>query len=259
MLSLSDKELIFLAVMLGENNFYGIKDPFRGMEEKEIWAEIPDIQLGLEKKGYVNLKFDDSVAIKPEVQNLISVCSQCEKYLIIDSIMYGKLQNKCILYLRDEKAVVLKQNVSGWEVKSVKPVDFILELQDKLAAQSGKFSELNETILLEQDILAQVSQQTDDKQALDILQNAGCSLDMVEVLLAGVRRNCTYCSVQIFDIKAKSIQTLNCLFSEQGNLQIVPLEIEGVTKWQITWLKNVSDLFTNMVEMFLGDDYNAPL
>lgn len=255
MLLLTDKELLVLAVMLGANNLYGMKDPFRGMNQREIWAEIPTVQLELEKKGYISLGFDNDIKIVPEVQDLLSICIHCDKYLIFDSIVDGKLQDKNVLFfLHNVKCVLMKQNASNWELQDSELSEFITELQNKILINCEDFSGTDEKVLITQSDLERAAQQSDDRQALEMLHNLGCSPAMTKVLLAGFRRNCTYYSLRMFDLTMRSVQTLNCLLSEHGGLQITPVEVNSFTNSQITWInrKQTKELLAKNIQCFLG-------
>lgn len=76
---MTPKELLVLASKLGAITFYGLQDPFRGMNRAEIKTSIPQLQQQAERRGLAVMGFEQDFTVAPEAAELITICTKCER------------------------------------------------------------------------------------------------------------------------------------------------------------------------------------
>lgn len=136
-LVLKTKELLLLSSQIGASNFYGIADPFFGMTKDEVWGEIPQLQQKLEDRGLVSFGFDGTVEIRKDVQEAISTCALCEKYITVDAIVKGSVFPRTVLYRRGDHAVELTQKPGEVSLVDTAEGDFVYSVMSKLFSDCG--------------------------------------------------------------------------------------------------------------------------
>ena len=113
-MTLSTKECLLAAARLGASKFFGLPDPFYGMTVDEIRRESGELQLSLEKKGYAEVGFDDTFALKPEAASLVGTCANCQSYLMVQLLAPGEKERQLLIYAGEEGLVAA--DVRGHEV-----------------------------------------------------------------------------------------------------------------------------------------------
>lgn len=114
-IQLTPKELVYVASILGAKEFFGIPDPFFGMDRGEIAACVNTIQSDLNKKGVLDMDFSGAVRVCEPVADLVKKCAFCDAYALgafqvesgIESlVVYFKNQEVIFLTLRDSTLCV---------------------------------------------------------------------------------------------------------------------------------------------------------
>ena len=245
-ITLSPKELIVLSSMIGAKNFYGIQNPFRGMTKNEIQAEIPDIQLQLEKRGLVSLGFDDSFTMTPLCEAFLPVCALCERYLTIESIASGKIQPSIRIYFRGGEIVLLLYSDEGCELRKMTCDEAVKYLLTSTYSHCTDVTEDCSIFSISQSDLGKI-RNISPKDALNFLIKADCPASVAEALILGLHQKCEYCSLIAVDLSNNLLNILMCIITAEGCLRLTPTEMHGSKEdiWEISWI-NRDSIYTEI-------------
>ena len=106
------QELMYLAVKVGADEFFGIADPFMGMTFEEMRASLEDAKLSLDKKGYVQMNFDGDIQVDGEVEKLVKICAFCNGCISVDRFRDGE-RAQLLVYIANNDFVVLSRSVNS--------------------------------------------------------------------------------------------------------------------------------------------------
>lgn len=106
------QELMYLAVNVGADEFFGIADPFMGMTLEEIHASLEDVKLSLDKKGYVRMSFDGDIQVDGEVEKLVKICAFCNGCISVDKFRNGERAQLLVYITHDDFVVLLPSDNS---------------------------------------------------------------------------------------------------------------------------------------------------
>jgi len=97
-LRLSARELAYLTGLLGADEFYGLEDPFFGLDRSEISAAVQKAQEDLDACGLLEMNFVGGASVSQAAADVVSVCARCDSYAV------------CLLRTRkgDEKRVLYR-------------------------------------------------------------------------------------------------------------------------------------------------------
>lgn len=126
-LILSPRELLFISVLLDATEFLGIPDAFFGMEEPEMQQELLSLQSSLEKKGYAEMDFDGSFALKDDVSDMVDVCANCDIFIVVDKNKAGKAQIRELYYVKSADIVKLSEVKEGYSLTFICDVDGLIK------------------------------------------------------------------------------------------------------------------------------------
>jgi len=212
-LELTARELLFAASRVGAQTFFGLPDPFFGMDEADIAGELIELQLSLEKKSYASIGFDDVFKLSSKAEELISVCANCERYIVADlGTLDGAYQN-LLFYFRGDKAVAVLPKDGDLTLRAIEPSGvagriwedmFWPEVKEvaPVAAHRLSFACIAE---------AQNRAENDPVSASAVLKEEGCPERLVEILLCGFRRKAYFYSISMTDLKASRFEHLICV------------------------------------------------
>lgn len=255
-IKLSSKELLVLSSFLGADNFFGIKDPFRGMTRDEIRAEIPLIQLQAEKNGLASLGFDNSFIISSETDRIISACAMCDMYLSIDVINCGIQQAREMFYSRGFTTVYLKYIGENATLLEESNQEFAKKLMTTLFAPcSAVLPVKQESVYIHQSTLAQAYTEPED-QMVQKLMDEGCSSEMATVIASGLQRKCKYCSLLAVNLTNRAVKNLICIISPQGTIRLHPADMEDMDIWLAHWItkSQIEGILSDMLGEFGAHD-----
>lgn len=111
--SLCAEEFTFLCFASGAKKVYGL-------EKADAASEPEQIQKALIKKRYMKSDFDGNLTVRSELSELINVCVNCEKQLILNA--------STMFYCRQEEVVRLAKNQETYELDAVKAEDMWTEI-----------------------------------------------------------------------------------------------------------------------------------
>ena len=255
-INLSSKELLVLSSFLGADNFFGIKDPFRGMTRDEIRAEIPSIQLQAEKNGLASLGFDNSFIISSEADRIISACAMCDMYLSIDVIDCGIQQAREMFYSRGFTTVSLKCIGENATLLEESNQEVAKKLMATLFAPCSEvLPTKQESIYIHQSILAQAYTEPEN-QMVQKLMDEGCSSEMATAIASGLQRKCKYCSLLAVNLTNRAVKNLICIISPQGTIRLHPADMEDMDIWLAHWItkSQIEGILSDMLGEFGAHD-----
>lgn len=265
---LSAKELLFAAAKLGANCFAGIADPFYGMTDEEIRLEREELQLSLEKKGYAEVGFDDVFTLKPEAADLVSVCAECESYLLMQLLPPGEKAWQLLVYagkgglvtaqVRGQEVTldrIGKETVTEKILAQMAPVDAACEAEDgtksdakgcigsSTVENSGTEnitmagSDSKSTVAVSRSDLAEAQSQAieEPEKAALLLRGKGCPAETAALLVQGFRGEIGRYMLFHTDIKTRALTELTVL---QGAAGAVCMRLEDIDEeiWRADFL-----------------------
>ena len=105
-LSLSARELAYLAALLGVDEFYGLEDPFFGLDRSEISAAVRKAQEDLDARGLLEMNFVGGASVSQAAADVVSVCARCDSYAVC-LLRTNKRYEKRVLYRLGGRFVTL--------------------------------------------------------------------------------------------------------------------------------------------------------
>ncbi len=236
------KELLFAGAQLGAGSFYGIPDPFYGMTQEQVFAQIPSLQAALERRGLASMGFDGVFSLTPAAAALVGPCVRCRRYLLVRRTGAEGGQQTALLYLDGERAV--EADCRGEEVTlraAEGPCADWLAGRLGLAADTGA-GEPCRALLGRQALADARAAAIDDPQrAADALRAAGCCEAAAALLVAGFRRQAEFDLLVRADLDARTLDHAMAVRDPQGALWLT-LEDEPADLWLAEYLPGGLDI-----------------
>ncbi len=116
-IQLTPKELIYVASILGAKEFFGIPDPFFGMERGEIATCVNAIQSDLNQKGILEMDFSGSVRVCEPVANVVKKCAFCDAYALGVFQVEGGIESM-VVYFKNQEMISLTSQDSSLYIHS---------------------------------------------------------------------------------------------------------------------------------------------
>ncbi len=234
-MELTAKELLFVAAQLGAENFFGLPDPFFGMDEDEIGRELCSIQLTLVEKGHASIGFDSAFDLLPAAAELVSICSGCDRCILTDLLFRGDAQKSLRFYLCGERAAQLIVGGEQLTLCQIDPAEIAKRICEAMDWHEQEESGAEENRLLSFLVLSEAQRmaQRDPERAAALLRQEGCSDRMVKILLEGFQKKADYHTVSVADLQDRSLDHLVCIRAAAGSVRISPLYDEAES-WKIS-------------------------
>lgn len=112
-LKLSEEEALFLAAILGNDEFIGIDSPLFSMSEQEAKLKWNSLQVDLEEKQYIEVGFDGSVVVDEVVYGVINTCCRCDMYILLSTLSKGATFSEYHYYITEYLAVEMTKDPGG--------------------------------------------------------------------------------------------------------------------------------------------------
>lgn len=232
-MKLSAKELVLAASTLGAKTFYGLPDPFFGMDPLETAREVTELQLSLEKKGYARMGFDDSFALTAQARQLVAVCAGCERYLIASLLPPGQAETSIVFYQMGEETAELA--IQG-EMLFLAPIgreQIPNKLWEELTPPNA-----SETLPISEGevshaALAKARQCTEYGATLAALVDGGCPESLAIPLTEGLQNKAGFCTLALIDLKGHTLEQLLFISGERGCLRLSPVVTESEDRWDL--------------------------
>lgn len=181
MITLTDKEALYIAAMIDAQSFIGINNGFLNMSSGEITNEIINIQNSLIKKSYAELGFDGEFNINKEVQKLVSLCTKCNLYTSFDIVLEHEHIN-FQLYVTDD--VFIKNSlINGmYQIEEYTKAEFCGQIETVIKSMNEIKSDIKgEEVLLSQLVVESVFDES-QPGAIAKIKNAGATDELSKAL-----------------------------------------------------------------------------
>ena len=222
-LSLTIRELLYIASLTGANEFIGVPDGFFGMNEGEIASEINSIKTALVNKQYSEMNFDGEFNIRQDVVDSIGNCAMCDKYISFDKTTST---NKKALryYIKDNIVYRLSEISDGYELQVVENDSIMGEIKENISIENNM--EIIETkMTLESAPLEKIKSMSEFDNPENELNMMGCDSHMAKILYRGLKGDANYYSLIVIDYAAENqVQSLLFMSDENGIIELSPSE-----------------------------------
>lgn len=216
-LTLSTKECLLAAAKAGARQFFGLTNPFFGMEREAVQQEIGALQLSLEKRGYAEVGFDDVFTLKPEVAELIGLCTDCDSYLLAQLAPTGARKRQLLIYAGEKGTALARvqdDEVALSRLAEERVLQTLLEELHPTAAGSAEPC----TARIRQGDLAEVRELAVDDPAAAVtrLTEQGCPQPVADLLVRGLRKETARYIFFRTDLRRRTLTQMMALQSEDG-------------------------------------------
>ena len=116
-LRLSARELAYLTGLLGADEFYGLEDPFFGLDRSEISAAVRKAQEDLDARGLLEMNFVGGASVSQAAADVVSVCARCDSYAVC-LLRTRKGDEKRVLYRLGGRFVTLARTGRACDLRS---------------------------------------------------------------------------------------------------------------------------------------------
>lgn len=227
------KELMVASAKLGAVRFFGLPDPFYGMEPEEIQGAVSGIQLALEKKGYAQMGFDDSFTLKSDVKNLLETAALCERYVMLRSEKADGGLSVAIRYERQGKAVLLRETGKALTLTRTEDGAAAAFVTRELGGVDAVDPTAGEVLLSEETLTAARLAAAEDKaKAAALLTEQGCSGQTAAGLVQGLRREADLFVICIGDLQQRTLRHLIVFAGKEGWVSLIPTDVDERT-WTV--------------------------
>ena len=235
-LTLTAKELLFAAAKLGAPVFYGLPDPFFGMDDEEIRRETLALPLALEHKGYASVGFDDAFVLRPEAEELVSVCALCDRYIMAELTSPGGSVKNLLFYLSGSKTAELLLNGEELTLLPFNVDGIARRIWAEMGLPEAEGHPCAGSFTLPYDKLATVKEMAaaDPGKAAASLREDGCSDHLAKILLDGFTMRADYHSIRSVDLKNRKLDHLVCVHTDAGALRLTPAQDKTEETWELS-------------------------
>jgi len=227
-ISLSPRELLFIAALLEATEFLGVSDAFFGMDDAEMHQETMALKSSLEVKDYAEMDFDGSFTLKENVRDAVDICANCDTLIMADKCKGGQLPLRDLYYAKNGKIVKLNQGADDTILSLIPGIDGLLEqiLEDVKWQTSGP-SMLKDAII-PNDVLSDVKAKAgdlDQSTSIEVLIGSGCDELSAKAIISGLRGKSDYFAVVItaFGSGREGIYSLMLTSNESGIYRLAPI------------------------------------
>jgi len=227
-IKLSPRELLFIASLLDATEFMGVSDAFFGMENVEIQQELVTLQTSLEKKGYAEMDFDGSFALKDEVRDIVDICANCDAFIVVDKCKSGQPQLRNLYYAKRGQIVKLCQDANDNSLMFMPSIDGMLEdILQGVKWQAYDTSMLKDVKITNQ-ILADVKAKAadfDETNSVKILMENGCDELSAKTITSGLIGKLDYFAViiTVFEGEREGVHNIMLISDKNGIYRLLPI------------------------------------
>ncbi len=190
---LDSKELIYLASIVGVDNFIGIHDGFYGMSHKEILAEIENIKSSLISKKYAQKDFEGNFIVEDSIITLVKNCSGSKKYLLFDKISNNS-NVSLKFYINSNFIYCISDNNKHYSIEKVESQKIESLLQENI--KLGNVSKVSEeSLIIENSVLNQIKGLIISDSSHEELENRGLEGQLYVALIKALRGELDYISI----------------------------------------------------------------
>lgn len=249
-ISMTPKELLVLASKLGAITFYGLQDPFRGMNRAEIKASIPQLQQQAERRGLAVMGFEQDFAVAPEAAELITICTKCERYMTIDVMVDGTRQPREVMYRYEGSSVLLQERTEEVVLQKVDANALQDRIYEQCFSKYVEFSPQDQDVRLPPMTLTKL-RALDNSDGVEQLKGYGCTEGLAESIMQGLHGQCPYISLICVDVQNSSCISLLSILSNSGIVRLWLENNAGEEFCHASWIGR-QDVENALSEVFQG-------
>lgn len=211
------RELMYVAAQAGAKEFYGLKDPFKGVSEADVQDVLTEVQTGLDRKGYAQMDFQGAFVIQEEMAELVKTCAFCDAYLCVQPVR-GTPVKPAVIYFRQGAQVLLTE--AGDQQSVVLRECMAEEAQDALKLKAGLMSkaEYTDACDLPFECLSEAMQAMKEGQmqrAKQVITQVCACKTLQELLLDGMLGRVEVALWSMTDLKNQQVHSLFWLGDEK--------------------------------------------
>ena len=214
-IQLTPKELVCVASILGAKEFFGIPDPFFGMDRGEIAACVNTIQSDLKKKGILDMDFSGAIRVCEPVADLVKKCAFCDAYALGTFQAESGLES-LVVYFKDQEMILLTSMGSTLYVRPAEMKEVLSHItgilgeaiiSPKTAPSKGKSSFTYQTM----ERLRKLAISGDDAAAKKEMITAGFNEAISNVFLGGFHSDAKLYTMVVTNFAADQVDLLLCI------------------------------------------------
>ena len=230
-ITLTPRELLYIAALLEAAEFLGVSDAFFGMEDTEIQQELMNLQTSLEEKGYAEMDFDGSFTLKDDVLELVDICANCDTFIVVDKNKVKKPQVRELYYSKAGSIVKLSESAEGNILSPVSCVEGLLEHISKDMEWQTSDTSLLKDVRITNEILSDVKKKasgTKQSEGVKLLMENGCDELSAKAIISGLIEKSDYYAVIItaFGSEREGVYDVMLTSGENGIYRLTPVDNE---------------------------------
>ena len=227
-ISLSPRELLFIAALLEATEFMGVSDAFFGMDEAEMHQETINLQSSLEEKGYAEMDFDGSFTLKDDVREMVDVCANCDTFIVVDRCKSGKLPLRDLYYAKSGRFVKLSEGADSNVLLPLSGADSLIELISKDIEWQTTGASMLKDVRITNEILSDAkskANELDQSVSIKILMDNGCDELSAKTIISGLLGKSDYFAVivTVFGGEREGVYSVMLTSNENGIYRLVPI------------------------------------
>ena len=224
-ITLSPRELLYIAALLDATEFMGVSDAFFGMEEAEIQQEIRTLQASLERKGYAELDFDGDFALKEDVREMVDICANCDTFIVVDKNKTATSQLRELYYAKAGRIILIQEVEGANQLLPIRDAQELLaHITRDMEWQPSAGAPLR-SVKVSNAVLAEAKAQVNSAKGANILVKHGCDALSAEVILDGLSEQANYYAVVItvFEGALEGVYHVMLLDTPKGLYKLTPM------------------------------------
>ena len=258
-ISISITELVVLAGFVSKKYFYGISDPFFGMEPNEILSASESAKPLLDKKGLISYNFDGTIEITEKGQELIDRTLNASVYLFFDGLIDGDKQDRILYYKKADKETLCLYQGTDINIKEGTLSDCVNCVRKIYFDKNVNSKKVDTKFICKIDSLKEIvefiDEQKDEMSLIDLkelskkkLINLGCDNEIANIIIDGLFRSCSYLSFMAGSVKERNLKSSQFIITPNGILCMQTLNnIENEVSYQLISSNDVDVMIKDVV------------
>ena len=232
---LSSGELVYVASVLGAKEFFGVSDPFFGMNPGEIAACLSKIQSDLNERGILEMDFSGNVQVCQSVADVVRKCAFCDAYALGAFQADGGTEAMTV-YFKDQAMILLTAQDDTLCVRAAEMEEVVSAISTLLGEQTlgltgasckVRSSFHNQTI----ETLRQLVMAGKDTEAEKEMHKAGIDEAIGKVFMDSFRSGARLYSLVVTSFAANRVDVLLCITSHASLVCIEKDENPDTNGW----------------------------
>lgn len=242
-IELSDKEFVYLAIQLGANFISGIQNKFVGMNSNEINESIPKIQNSLISKECLQMNFDGTFFIDKELEQLMQICIDCEKYIGLEKDTHqGKLL-KLNFYKKENRYAKIRIENGHLYISKTSKAYITQEINDVLISKTKKLK-IFENVVIPTLVFENMCESFDDTIKKQLLE-----YKVPDVYIGIINSETERFYLNAIDYLQQNKDIIMAICSEQGNIEVSTIKKQYVEHIKLSTLNK--DMLENRIREIL--------